>query len=116
MIELLVQWKVVTTVILIFSRLGRLFSTSRGVGIRYQFSYYYRVDDKEDRVNYVGVTTDDFLHCCKVEQNPNVQTIRGSGVCPRSINFHDYRCDISSNILDSKSIPGLVSFENFLSK
>ena len=72
------------------------------------FSYYYRVDDKEDRVNYVGVTTDDFLHCCKVERNPNIQTIRGSGVCPRSINFHDYRCDLSSNILTKASIPGLV--------
>jgi len=72
-------------------------------------SYYYRVDDKEDRVNYVGVTTDDFLHCCKVEQNPNIQTIRGSGVCPRSINFHDYRCDLSSNILTKASIPAMMS-------
>ena len=64
-------------------------------------------------MNYVGVTTDDFLHCCKVEQNPKIQTIRGSGVCPRSINFHDYRCDLSSNIIDQKYIPGPVLIQNF---
>ena len=32
-------------------------------------NFYYRVDDKDNRVNYVGLPNDDFLHCCKLENS-----------------------------------------------
>ena len=41
---------------------------------------YYRVDDKDSRVNYVGRISDDFLHCCKVETSrPNRQRMYSLG-------------------------------------